>query len=174
MCRLMCLLILFLICVVGSLISIACLLQDSKGFLSLTSPPGLLPLVPGTFRVLCLFPRSHCFDDAWSPVLSIPHSWGSLFVRMVLSVFVHHEEPTALSPFSFSLHWSSYFIVGSGLALLVSNVCSGLPCGSDGKASAYNVGNPGSIPGSRSSPGERNGYPLQYSCLENPMDGRAW
>ena len=50
----------------------------------------------------------------------------------------------------------------------------GFPCGSDGKASAYNAGDQGSIPGSGSSPGEGNGNPLQYSCLENPMDGRAW
>ena len=38
--------------------------------------------------------------------------------------------------------------------------------GSDGKASAYNVGDPGSIPGSGRSPGEGNGNPFQYSCLE--------
>ena len=42
--------------------------------------------------------------------------------------------------------------------------------GSDGKASAYNVGDLGSIPGSGRSPGEGNSNPLQYSCLENPMD----
>ena len=48
------------------------------------------------------------------------------------------------------------------------------PGGSDGKVSAYNVGDVGSIPGSRRSPGERNGNPLQYSCLENPMDRGAW
>ena len=46
--------------------------------------------------------------------------------------------------------------------------------GSDGKASAYNVGDPGSIPGSGGSPGEGNSNPLQYSCLENPMDRGAW
>ena len=45
------------------------------------------------------------------------------------------------------------------------------PGGSDGKASACNVGDPGSIPGLGRSPGEGNGNPLQYSCLENPMDG---
>ena len=45
------------------------------------------------------------------------------------------------------------------------------PGGSDGKASAYNVGDPGSIPGLGRSPGEGNGNPLQYSSLENPMDG---
>ena len=46
--------------------------------------------------------------------------------------------------------------------------------GSDGKASVYNVGDPGSIPGLGRSPGEGNGNPLQYSCLENSMDGGAW
>ena len=46
--------------------------------------------------------------------------------------------------------------------------------GSDGKASAYNAGDLGSIPGLRRSSGEGNGNPLQYSCLENPVDGRAW
>ena len=40
--------------------------------------------------------------------------------------------------------------------------------------SACNAGDPGSIPGSGRSPGEENGNPLQYSCLENPMDGGAW
>ena len=49
-----------------------------------------------------------------------------------------------------------------------------LPGGSDGKASAYNVGDPVSIPGLRRSPGEGNGNPLQYSCLENATDGGSW
>ena len=48
------------------------------------------------------------------------------------------------------------------------------PGGSDGKASAYNVGDSDSIPGLGRSPGEGNGNPIQYSCLENPMDGGAW
>ena len=50
----------------------------------------------------------------------------------------------------------------------------GFPGGSDGKASAYNVEDPGSIPGLGRSSGEGNGAPLQYSCLENPMHGGAW
>ena len=45
-----------------------------------------------------------------------------------------------------------------------------LYCGSAGKESACNVGDLGSIPGLRRSPGEGNGYPFQYSSLENPMD----
>ena len=47
------------------------------------------------------------------------------------------------------------------------------PGDSDGKAFAYNAGDPGSIPGLGRSPGEGNGNPLRYSCLENPMDGEA-
>ena len=42
------------------------------------------------------------------------------------------------------------------------------------KASAYNAGDPSSIPGSGSSPGEGTSNPLQYSCLENPTNGGAW
>ena len=50
----------------------------------------------------------------------------------------------------------------------------GFPGNSDGKASACNEGDLGSIPRSGRSPGEENGNPLQYSCLEYSMDGRAW
>ena len=50
----------------------------------------------------------------------------------------------------------------------------GFPGGSDRKASACNVGDPGSIPGLGRSSGEGSGNPLQYPCLENPMDRRAW
>ena len=46
--------------------------------------------------------------------------------------------------------------------------------GSEVKASASNAGDLGLIPGSGRSPGEGNGNPLQYSCLENPMDREAW
>ena len=46
--------------------------------------------------------------------------------------------------------------------------------GSDGKVSVYNVGDLGSIPGLGRSPGEGNGNPLQYYCLENPMDRGTW
>ena len=50
----------------------------------------------------------------------------------------------------------------------------GFPGGSDSKESACNQGDLDSIPGSGRSPREENGYPLQYSCLENPMDRGAW
>ena len=50
----------------------------------------------------------------------------------------------------------------------------GFSGGSDGKVSVCNAGDPSSIPGLGRSPEEGNGSPLQYSCLENPMDGGAW
>ena len=50
----------------------------------------------------------------------------------------------------------------------------GFPSGPGDKESACNMGDPGSIPGSGRSPGEGNGYPLQYSFLESPMDRGAW
>ena len=53
-------------------------------------------------------------------------------------------------------------------------ICMGFPYSSVGKKSACNAGDPGSIPGSGRSLGEGNGNPLQYSCLENPMDSGAW
>ena len=73
-------------------------------------------------------------------------------------------------PFQFSvIHVKTLFLLEwfkAGFSLRHS--------GSDGKASACNAGDPGSIPGSGRSPGEGNGNPLQYSCLENPMEGGAW
>ena len=50
----------------------------------------------------------------------------------------------------------------------------GFPSSTEGKASACNAGDLGSIPGLGRSPGEGNGYPLQYSCLRNPMGREAW
>ena len=60
------------------------------------------------------------------------------------------------------------------ILICISLMTSDFPGGSDGKASVYNAGDPGSIPGLGRSPGEGNGNPLQYYCLENPMDRGAW
>ena len=64
------------------------------------------------------------------------------------------------------------FIYFSYLVFL--HLAMGFPSGSDGKASVYNAGDPGLIPGLGRSTGEGNGSPLQYSCLENPMDRGSW
>ena len=50
----------------------------------------------------------------------------------------------------------------------------GFPSGSDGKESTCHSGDPGSSPGLERSPEEGNSYPVQYCCLENPMDRGAW
>ena len=57
---------------------------------------------------------------------------------------------------------------------LIIKISENIPGSSDGKESAYNSGDPGSIPGLGISPGEGNVNPLQYSCLENSMDREAW
>ena len=64
-----------------------------------------------------------------------------------------------------------YFYITWQIELLIHQANSG---GSNGKESTGNAGNLGSIPGLKRSPGERNGNPLQYSCLENSMDRGAW
>ena len=69
---------------------------------------------------------------------------------------------------SLSVLVSSGYMPRSGIAR------SYFPGGSERKASAYNVRDQGSVPGSGRFPGEGNGNPLQYSCLENPMDREAW
>ena len=93
----------------------------------------------------------------------------------------------------FEKHWTSVKTTGFGTLDLIQpmdiNFVQGLdfsfflqylspswgfPGGSDGKEVACSVGDLGSIPGSGRSPGEGNANPLQYSCLENSMDRRAW
>ena len=63
------------------------------------------------------------------------------------------------------------FFSTSSLALLFVDFLMGFPGGSDGKASTCNAGDPDLIPGSGRCPGEGNCNPLQYSCLENSIDG---
>ena len=76
---------------------------------------------------------------------------------------VHHQLPE-FTPTNFQT------FVGTVITYLYFN----FPGGSDGKASVYNAGDPGSIPGLGRSTGEGNGNLLQYYCLENPMNRRAW
>ena len=65
--------------------------------------------------------------------------------------------------------WHNFWLSDNIIGIQVS-----FPGGSEVKASASNAGDPGSIPGSGRSLAEGNGNPLQYSCLENPMDWGAW
>ena len=67
--------------------------------------------------------------------------------------------------------WSDLAVAAASFTITKS--MPGLPCASDGKESACNAGDPGSISGLGRSPGEGNGNPLQYSCLENPHGQRS-
>ena len=69
----------------------------------------------------------------------------------------------------------SSVLLSLGLPYCARVICDeGFPGGSEVKVSASSAGDLGSIPGSGRSPGEGNGNPLQYSCLENPTDVEAW
>ena len=101
-----------------------------------------------------------------------PALWQILFPAEALGKHRHNLRSC--------LHWrlepgpsackSDLLQLYSGIEKQISN----FPDGSDGKASVYNAGDPGSIPGSGRSPGEGNGNPLQYPCLESLMDTGAW
>ena len=66
-------------------------------------------------------------------------------------------------------------LLGTWDAVLAGTMgISGFPGGSDGKESTCNTGDSSSSPGLGKSPGKRHGYPLQYSCLENPLDREDW
>ena len=105
---------------------------------------------------------------------SLPfHSWKVLVLDIpdLGSGFCHKSGHILASPstdMGFTLlrcpHWE----------LLISVSGAAFPGGSDGKASVYNVGDLGLIPGWGRFPGWGNGNPLQYSCLENLTDGEAW
>ena len=73
----------------------------------------------------------------------------------------------------YTMHYFSLFYLLYTWTYIVHLVL-GFPGGSDGKGSACNTGDPGSIPGLRKSPGEGNGNPLQYSCLKNSIDRGTW
>ena len=72
------------------------------------------------------------------------------------------------------LHGGFIRLMAEILSRVYINLPMDFPGGSDGKVSAYNVGDPGSIPGLGRSLGEGNGNLLHYSRLENPMDGGSW
>ena len=107
---------------------------------------------------LSFFHFSHSLNTQGPQASNLPESFS-----MVLKPgsFTRHQFTPLISPlpkthFQFSTH------------------VSGVTCSSAGKESTCNSGDPNSIPRLGSSPGERIGYPLQYSCLENSMDRGAW
>ena len=113
--------------------------------------------------------RLHSLQPQTIPIPILEFCWSlttSLFPNNFFSAEAHFPFETKSS----SLSWSftmEMFCTHPRIVL-------GFPGGSEVNASACNVGDLGLIPGLGISPGEGNGNLLQYSCLENPMDGRAW
>ena len=103
--------------------------------------------------------------------------WSVCLFLISLSVSVYPSISLSVSIFFLSLSLSHTHTTTRKLTKILIEVVSdgwGFPGGSDGKEPTCNVGEPCSIPGLGRSPGEGNGYPFQYSCLENPMDRGAW
>ena len=124
--------------------------------LILCHPLLLLPPIPPSTRV---FSNESTLRMKW------PKYWSFSF-----SIIPSKEIPGQLGLYKFR----SSFRSNQKPFLLFKQLFNtwGFPGGSDGKESACNAGDPSSKPGLRRSPREGNSYPLQYSCLENPMDRR--
>ena len=94
------------------------------------------------------------------------YNWGSNFPKCGDSLVIK-EHFTSLLGICDSFQWFT-----GNIYVYIYHL--DFPGGSDGKASVYNAGDLGLSPGLGRSPGEGNGNPLQYYCLENPMDRGAW
>ena len=114
-----------------------------------------------------------------SPIISaIEHLSMCLSLQMISSSWLHCVCRHAAFPQTGGHSPCQVILSTSGPCWVVYTVTSlvlwGFPGGSDGKESACDAGDPGSIPGLGRSPGEGCGNQIQYSCLENPMDRGAW
>ena len=114
--------------------------------------------------------------ECGSPSLCVPNCYSLLFLNKPIllikwlfycfSLYYKHHGSQLLHMYLMSLAdpWEIYGILRASSKFPVAQMVES-PC---------NAGDPGSIPGFGRSPGKGNGNPLQYSCLENPMDGGAW
>ena len=120
-----------------------------------------------------LLPSEGCEEK--SVHASLLASGGLVAVFSVPCLVEHHPDLSQIS--SPRPHFFFFFNQDAGhieLGPTLMTLSMGFPGGSDGKESACNAGDPGSILGLRRSLREGNGYPLEYSCLKNFMDRGAW
>ena len=150
------------------------------------STPGLpvhhqLPSLPKPMFTESVMPSSHLI--LCRPLLLLPPILPSISVfsnesahrirwskywSFSLNISPSNEH---LGLISFRIDWLDLLTVQGTLKSFVEHR---FPGGSEVKVSAWNAGDLGLIPGSGRSPGDGNGNPLKYSCLENPMEGGAW
>ena len=114
-----------------------------------------------------LYSPRGCKESVITERLSLHFTQEILLVRSEQSLFPQNI-------YLFCLYSFKNLFIYLLLAVLGRCYCMGFPSSSDGKASACGAGDPGLIPGLGRSPGEGNGNPLQYSCLESAMDRGAW
>ena len=89
--------------------------------------------------------------------------------------YILHRNVSQIVPICVLFLRGHFYVKPSKIAFINHvHLTASKPFSSDSKVSACNVGDLGSIPGLGRSPGEENGNPLQYSCLENPMVRGAW
>ena len=114
--------------------------------------------------------------------LRVGHDWATSLSLFTSCIGEGNGNPLQCSclenPRDGGAWWAAIYGVAQSWTRLkwLSSISTtlGFPGGSEVKASAWNARDPGSIPGLGRSPGEGNSAPLQYSCLENPMDGGVW
>ena len=116
-------------------------------------------------------PEEEIVDTTWERLKLLAERRPESLVMMRWNVSLRSWKERLFSTMTPLLHRNSLWAVFQPVTILT---LWDFPGGSDGKESASNAGDMGSISGSGRSPGEGNGYPLQYSCLENCMDRGAW
>ena len=130
---------------------------------------GYLPLSPNTDHTLAVL---MLLLKLW---MNLPTTVPPSAYDKKLTYFVHrHFHIVIIEEYAIYIDYKGNRLEKTGCNLRgITGLLRGSPGGSEVKASACNAGDVGSIPESERSPGEGNGNPLQYSCLENPMEGGA-
>ena len=105
---------------------------------------------------------------------NIPAACSACINRLFTFCFFNHSKCFSCVFCVVSPCLDSSIFWGHISVFLLLTLLKDFPGGSDSKESACNAGDPDSVPGLVRSPGEGNGNPLQYSCLETPMDREAW
>ena len=125
-----------------------------------------------TDYLICLLRNLYAGQESTVRTRHGTKDWFQIGKGVYQGVYCHPAYLTYMQRISCEmLGWMKHKLESKLLGEIPITSDTGFPGGSEVKTSASNVGDPGLIPGSGRSPGEGNGNPFQYSCLENPMDG---